>query len=287
MAKDHGQAIRRKAISELERLSKSLDEAFDITADMTVAEIEQGLREMGVDPHALPPLSLGGVFSEERAPAGPAYAFVSGDPLRDEPAPVEVKLLILKLRLLAQQQRYPEALELAARATLLAPDYWRAWISFGGLLILTGRLDDGEAIYHRARVDFAGDPKAVAAALHGCACVKEIRCKLNPSAEDLREVASLYEEALELDGTRTSTRACLVISSLLSRQTDKGRKLFEDSLLCEGFFDSMLLELGERGVRNYGAKMYKVMQALPLWFRNLLYGAGPRHSGSPDTSTAY
>lgn len=287
MTKNRGRAIKRKATSELERLSMTLDEAFEVTANMTMAEIDEELREMGVDPHALPSLSLARVLSGQGESKSPAYAFVSDDLLRVERATEEVKLLILQLRTMSRQGRYAEALGLAERATVLAPDYWRAWISYGGLLVLTGKLDEGEVILRRTRRDFPDDPKAVAAALHGCAGVREIRCKLNPSGDDLRAVLRLYEEALEFDGSRANTRACLVINSFLARQISKGKRLFEDSLLCEGFFDAMSLELRERGVRDYGAKMYKIKQALPMWFRNLLDGTGPGHAGSAGVGFAY
>jgi tetratricopeptide (TPR) repeat protein len=283
MAKNSGRAIRPKAIAELERLSVFLDEAFDITENMTTAEIDEELRAIGVDPHRLPPLNLSRILSGKAesygavcafASKGLAYAFVAADPIRAEAAADEVKLLILRIRTLSRQRRYDEALKLVKRVTALAPDYWRGWINYASLLVLSDRLDEGEAIYRRTRQDFSDDPKAVAAALHGWASVKEIRCRLSPSGENLREVSRLYEEALEFDDSRTNTRACLVINSFLSRQPDRGKKLFEDSLLCEGFIDEMSLEIRERGAREDGAKVRRVAQAFPVWFRNLLGGAG-------------
>lgn len=286
MVKSGGKGIRQRAISELENLSLSLDEELEITANMTTAEIDDELRELGVEPDRLSSVSLGQMLSEKTEPKSPVYVYVSDDLLDNEITTDEVKFLIVELRDLSQQRRYEEALELARLATHLAPHYWRAWVSYGSLVALLGHLDEGEAIFRRVREDFSGNPKAVAAALHGCASAKEVRCRLNPSGEDLLEVSRLYEEALEFDNSRANTRACLVINSLLSLQTNKGRQLFDDSLKCEGFVDAMLLELRERGAREYAAKMYKVMQALPMRFRDLFYRTGPSHGEITGTSAA-
>lgn len=278
MDKSHGREITRKAISELERLSEVLDEAFEITANISPAELDEGLREMGVDPNRLPSPSLSRILSDESEP-NPAYLYVSDESLRDEAAPAEAKRLILEVRFLGQQQRYEEALELAEHAVRLAPDYWRAWNSYGTLLAVLGNLDEADAIFHRVLEDFHDDPKAVAAALHNCAFLKEVRCELNPSRASSREVSRLYEEALGLDGSRANTRACLVINSMLTDQIAKGNELLKDSRLCEGFLDAVVLETAERGARHYAAPMYKVKKALSMELRNLLYGAGPCHAG--------
>ena len=287
MATTRGKAIRQQALSELERLAMSLDEAFDITANMSIAELDEELREMGDDPHRLPSASLARILTGKGRTQIPAYAFVSDALLRNDPAPPEAKLLILKVRVLGRQQRYKEGGELAEQATRLAPNYSRAWLNHGSLRCLMGDLDGGEAVFHRMRKEFSANSKAVAAALHGCASVKEVKGALGSAEGDLRDVLREYEEALELDGSRANTRACLVINSLLSRQTDKGLKLFEGSLLCEGFFEAMSLELRERGARDCGVKMYRVMQALPMWFRNLLDSASPGHAADMGVGFAY
>ena len=274
MARNRKQAIRKRAMLELENLSMSLDIDLEITANMTIAEIDDELREMGIDPEQLSPVGFDHRHAEKSAAPSPAYAYVSDELLTQERAPDEVKLLIHQIRYLSRHQRYEEALKLAERTTALAPDYWRAWITYGGVLVVLGHVDEGEAAFVRTREQFSNDPKAVGAAIHACACVKEIRCKLNPSREDLLEVTRLYEEALKFDDSRANTRACLIINSVLSGQISKSEQVFSSSLQCEGFFDAMLLELRERGAREYAAKMYKVMQALPIWFRDLLYGNG-------------
>jgi tetratricopeptide (TPR) repeat protein len=286
MTKSRRREIKQKAISELGRLSEFLDEELEITANMSIAEIDEELREMGVDPNRLPSLSFSRVLSEKNE-LSPAYAYVLDEPIHDERATDEVKHLILVIRHLSRQQRYEEALGLAEQATRLAPDYWRAWRSYGGLLGLLGNVDEAEAIYRRVQEDFSDDPKAVAAALHGLASMKEVRCKLNPSGDDLREVSRLYEGALELDSSRANTRACLVIHSMQSDQIAKGNELIEDSALCEGFLGALALEVAEREARSYGAKMYKVKQAFSIGFRNLLYGSGPGHAGSTSAGVAY
>jgi tetratricopeptide (TPR) repeat protein len=278
--------MRRKAISELESLSLSLDEAFDITANMSIAEIDDELREMGIDPQQLGSLNLSQVLAAKDESQNPAYVYVSDEPLNQEcKGREEVILSILKLRHLTRWQRYGEALEFARQATLLAPDYWRAWISYSGLLILLGQLDEGEAIYQRVLKDFSDNPKAVAAAFHGCAGVKEIRGGLNLSEEELLEVSHLYGKALEFDESRVNTRACLIINSALAQQADKSHQLLQDSQQCEGFFDAIKFELEERESR--GAKMYKVIQSFPMWFRNFLCGVGLSDPGNMGTNAAY
>lgn len=274
MNKSRGREIRRKAISELERLSLSLDEVFEITANMPIAEIDEELRGLGMDPDQLPSLSLSRILAGE-GNWSPAYAYVSEEPLHSEPVTDEVKRLTLEIQHLSGQKRYGEALERAERATHLAPDFWRAWRNYGSLKLLLGEVDEAETVYRRVQEYFSDNPKAVAAALHGRAVLKEIRCMLNPSGDDLREVSCLYEKALEVDGSRANTRACLVINSVLSQQAKKAESLIEDSRLCEGFLGALMLEITEREARPYGAKMYKVKQAFPVGFRNLLYGVGP------------
>jgi tetratricopeptide (TPR) repeat protein len=289
----------------------TLDEPFEIIAETTNAGIEDEPREMSIDPRRLPSLSLDQLLAEKGESKIPAYVYISDESLDDEPATNEVKLLMLELRELSGQRRYKESLELARQATLLEPHYWRAWISYGSLLALLGNIDEGETIFRCVLKDFSDNPKAVAAALHNCAFAKEDRCELKPSGEDLREVSRLYEEALRLDNSRDNTRASLLINEvsrlheeasrlddsrdntrvslllnpLLSRQTGKGQKPLEGSLQCEDFYDALEFEIEEREAR--GVKMYKVIQVLPMWLRNLLFGNGPNHFGSTGDGVAY
>jgi tetratricopeptide (TPR) repeat protein len=262
----------------------SLDLDLEITANMTMDQIDDELREMGIDPEQLPSPGLSQT-PEKSADLPPAYAYVSDELLAEENATDEVKLLIREVRHLSRRQCYEAALKLAERATVLGPNYWRAWISYGGVQVVLGQLDEGEATFFRIREQFSDNRKAFAAALHGCACVKEIRCKLNPSGEDLLLVTRLYEEALTFDESRANTRACLMINYVLSGQISKSAELLEASLQCEGFFDAMWFELRERGAREYAAKMYKVMQALPMWFREFLYGSGQGFGITDTTAT--
>lgn len=285
MAKTYGKAIRQKALSELERLAMSLDDAFDITANLSIAEIDEELRAMGLDPHHLSSRGSTRILSGRGGLTRSVYAFVSDALLRSESATSEVKLLILQIRTLCRRLRYGEASELAEQVTRLAPDYWRGWLNHGSFLCLLGDVDGGGAIFHRMRRDFSANRKAAAAALHGCATAKEDGAGPNPPEGDLRQASLWYEESLELDDSRANTRACLVITSTLLGQTDKGERLFEDSLLCEGFFDAMSFELAERGARDGGEKMDCVLRTLPAWFRNLLDddGAG-RYFGAGTTA---
>src|SRR6267142_4133657 len=179
MAKNRGQVIRRLAVAELEKLAISLDREFRITSSLPIEEIDGELRKMGVAPRHLHSLSLDQMLSGKRLSKSPAYAYVSDELLRDEPISSEVKDLILQLRHLGHQHRYEEALRIAERALLIAPNYWRARNSYGTLCLLLDDLDKGEEIFLQMRVEFSDNPKAVAAALHGCACAKEFRGKLN------------------------------------------------------------------------------------------------------------
>jgi tetratricopeptide (TPR) repeat protein len=256
MSKADEKLIKRAAISELERLALLLDTELGVTASMSIEEIEDELRGMGLDPNQ--PLKK-----------TQAHAYVSDEPLHNECSD-EVKLLILEIRHLAHQRRYKEALDLAIMATQVDPNYWRAWISRGTLLVLFGEVDAGNKIFERVSKEFSGNPKAVAAGLHGRAWVKEVRGGLDLSADTLQEVAGLYEEALRLDISRTNTRASLLISSLMSAKTDDKVKLLEDSVLREGFFDALRFEFTERG-----ARARKAMQALPAWLRRLLFPIRP------------
>jgi tetratricopeptide (TPR) repeat protein len=256
MSKTDEKLITRAAISELERLSRFLDTESEAAASMPIEEVENGLRELGFDP-------------DQPLPKRVAYVYVSDEPLQGECSD-EMKLLILEIRYLTRQQRYEEALDLAIMATESDSNYWRAWISRGSLLVLFGATDEGDKVFERVLRDFPDNPKAVAAGLHGRAWVQEVRCGLNLSADKIQEVSHLYEKALQFDDSRTNTRACLLINSLMSDRDDNDQKLLEDSALYEGFFDALGFELTKRG-----AKTLKAFQTLPAWLRHLLYPIRP------------
>jgi len=287
MVKNRAQEIRQLAISELEKLAISLDREFEITSKMPIEEIEHELREMGVDPRRLQSLSLDQMVSGKRLSKNAAYVYVCDELLQDEPITPEVKELILQLRYLGRQHRYEEALRVTEQAISIAPNYWRAKNSYASLCLLMGDLDKGEEIFLQMREEFSDNGKAVAAALHGCACTKEFKGKLNPEEIDVLEVSRLYEQALELDDSRANTRACLVINTVLSGEVHKSRRLIEESRQYEGFFEALSFELAERRVREYAANMYKVVQVFPIWLRNLLDGSGPELSGFESTGIAY
>jgi len=285
MVKNRAQEIRQLAISELEKLAISLDREFEITSTMPIEEIEHELREMGVDPRRLQSLSLDQMLSGKRLSKNAAYVYVSDELLQDEP--IKVKELILQLRYLGRQRRYEEAMRVTEQAISIAPNYWRAKNSYASLCLLMGDLDKGEEIFLQMREEFSDNRKAVAAALHGCACTKEFKGKLNPEEINVLEVSRLYEQALELDDSRANTRACLLINTVLSGEVNKSRKLIEESRQYEGFFEALSFELAERTAREYAANIYKVVQVFPIWLRNLLDGSGPELSGFESTSIAY
>jgi tetratricopeptide (TPR) repeat protein len=267
------------------RIIDRLNEACEITANMTSAEIEDELRGAGTDPRPMPSLSLDLALTKKSESKNLAYVYVSDDSLDNESTIDKVRGLIFDLRHLTQQKRYEEALELARQATLLDPHYWRAWISYGSLLALLGNLDEGEAIFRRVLEDFSDNPKAVAAALHNCAFAKEVRCKLNPTEEDLRVYLPMYEVALRLDDSRANTHASVLINTALLRQLEKDQKLLEDSLQREGCLDAMKFETKERGSK--GAKTYKFLQGFSIEIRNRLNSTSPSHFGSSGNSVAY
>jgi tetratricopeptide (TPR) repeat protein len=217
-----------------------------------------------------PTLSQAGATMQSRL-------FVLNEPLRgDEGISEEVGRLILEIRCLAKQQRYDEALCLAEEAVRLAPGYWRARINLGTMLVMSGELDDGEKIFQQVLKDCSDNPKAVAAALHNRAWVKEICCEVNDSANIFPEVVSLYEEALELDDSLVDTRASLLFS-LMSNEAKQDGGLLEDSLLREGFFDALRYECAERA-RREPAKVHKFLQALPARVRNLVSSIGQSYA---------
>lgn len=287
--------VTKAALSELERLSSLLNAELEASASISMEEIDDKLREIGLDIGQSLPVETNPLFFEEvcgqhgpktisgtgeliyledlnqARPKRQPHVYVSDESLQDE-CTDEVKLLILGIRCLARQQRYEEALSLARDATQLAPSYWRAWITLGTLLALFGKVDDADQIFQQVADDFSDNPKAVAAGLHGRAWVNEIRFGFAPPADALQETTRLYEASLQLDNSRTNTRACLVINRLMSDEISKHKKILEDSVLHEGFLDALRFELNERG-----ARIHKVLKALPTWLRHLLYPIRPLH----------
>ncbi len=65
MSKTKKTAITQDAISELEKLSLSLDTELEVTASMPIEEVEEGLRQMGLDPDQELPASISQLASEE------------------------------------------------------------------------------------------------------------------------------------------------------------------------------------------------------------------------------
>ncbi|HEY0322344.1 MAG TPA: hypothetical protein VGC66_15410 [Pyrinomonadaceae bacterium] len=285
MSKEREKLVTLAAILKLERISLFLDTELEVTAKMSVEEVENNLREMGLAPYKPLPEKIRRLISEQARErqasslsdgaeyAGqealnqgivmPAHVYVSDEPLQHE-CEGEVKRLILEIRHLTKQRRYKEALELAVEATQLDPNYWRAWISRGTLLVLFGKDDEGEKIFRQVLNDFSGNPKARAAALHGRAWLMERRYELNPPAKILREVSRLYEKALKLDETRANTRASLLICRKKLGEIDKFEKLQKESSFYEGFLDHLRFELTIR-------RAIEVWQSLSARLRRVLH----------------
>jgi tetratricopeptide (TPR) repeat protein len=240
-------AVMKAALSELKRFSSSLDAEPADSAQTFAREAEDEMR--GRRPHV----------------------YVSDEPLQSECAD-EVKLLILAIRHLARQRRYEEALSLAREATRLVPSYWRARITLGTLLALFEKTDEAEQIFRQVATDFADDPKAAAAGLHGQAWINEIKFDASLPADVSRETTRLYEASLQLDNSRANTRACLAIKRLMSDEGSGHEKGLDDSVLHEGFLDNLRFELDEGG-----ARIQEVLKAVPTWLRHLLYPIRPRN----------
>jgi tetratricopeptide (TPR) repeat protein len=238
-------AVMKAALSELERFSSYLDAELPDSAQTSGRKAENEMSE------------------------GQPHVYVSDEPLQSE-CTDEVKLLILGIRHLARQQRYEEALSLAREATRLASSYWRAWITLGTLLALFGKVDEAEKIFRQVTTDFADNPKAVAAGLHGHAWINEIRFGASAPADVFRETTRLYEASLKLDDSRANTRACLAVSRLMSDGGGSQEKGLESSVLHEGFLENLRLELDKRG-----ARIQEVLSTAPTWLRYLLHPIRP------------
>lgn len=286
---------KRDSISELAMLCSLLDLEFGVTADMSIEEIESGLREMGLDPNAPPPASVRQLFldgNDERlalsaaglAAAGLApgselkttHVYVHNDSLQGECSEA-VQLLMHRFRSLARQGRYAEALGLAVEANRLEPGYWRARVSMGTLFVMFGRLDEGEEMFRQVSIDCAGNPKALAHALHALAWAKETRCGLAPSAEAGKEVTELYAESLRLDQHRANTRASLLLNLWPRAQGEEVDRLLAESSLCEGFFEELRAESAFRGKHAPAERATQVRAfqgGLSAWLKDLICYAG-------------
>lgn len=65
MSKTKENTITQAAISELEKLSLSLDTELEVVANMPIDEVEDGLRQMGLDPNQRLPERISRLISEE------------------------------------------------------------------------------------------------------------------------------------------------------------------------------------------------------------------------------
>lgn len=296
MTKKREKESKRAAVPELAMLCSLLDLEFGVTAGMPVEEIERGLREMGLDPDALPPAGVRRLFvSGGGEPAassaaglaavglGPGselkttHVYVHSESLRGECGDA-MRLLILRIRSLSRQGRYAEALGLAVEANRLDPNYWRARVTLGTLLIMFGRLDEGEEMFRQVSRDFADSPKALAHALHALAWAKETRCGLDPSAEAGDEVTELYAEALRLDQQRANTRASLLLNLWPRGEGGEVDRLLAESVMCEGFFEELAAESGFRGEHappERAAHVREFQRGLAAWLRELVCYAAP------------
>jgi tetratricopeptide (TPR) repeat protein len=300
MIKAKEKLVRQAVILELKRLSLSLDTELETTAHLSAEDVEDNLREIGIDPNQPLPTKLRQLIFAEASEQQAVYAIggvgewvegerldqrrkktshvcVSNAPLQNECSD-EVRSLILEIRFLARQHRYDEALELAIEATQLDPNYWRAWITRGTLLVIADKIDEGDRIFAQVSKDFHDNSKARAAGLHGCAWALETRYGLDPPPDVLLEVSRLYKEALRLDGLRANTRASSLIYHFKSDETDKDWKLLEASGVYEGFLTELAFELNCRGERlnGCGARAYKILLALFMWLRHFMSSDGPR-----------
>jgi tetratricopeptide (TPR) repeat protein len=288
-------AVTKAALSELERLSSLLQTELGDSEDVSMEEVEDELREMGLDidqPIATEVIPFPfektlkrnasatrsnvkgctlASYEQDRGKRQP-HVYVSNEPLKGE-CTEEVGLLMRGIRYLARQRRYEEALSLTRDAVRLAPSYWRARNTLGTLLALFGKIDDAEQIFGQVLEEFSDNPKAVAAALHGRAWLNEIRYDLAPPEDVLKQNIRDYEGSLWVDSSRTNTRACLLISRAMLDESSKHEEILEDSVTHEGFFDDLRFELDE-----HRTEKHKVLKGFPAWVRHLLYPIRPLHA---------
>lgn len=241
--------MERAAIRDLASFSDELDTEFGITSSMSGDEVEAEMRSLGLEPNK-PIVSSG------------AYGYVSDEPLENECGD-DMRILIFGIRHLARQRRYEEALDLAILATDTDPNYWRAWISRASLLIVLEQVAAGNRIFELVVKEFSDNSKAIAAGLHGLACVKEIE-------GDFKEAVKGFRESLKHDASRANTRACTVVHALMLEPNDNQNVIIEDSAICGGFFDALRFELNERGT-----KTTPIIERLPSWLRHFLYPIRP------------
>lgn len=201
--------------------------------------------------------------------------FVSSESLHGE-CSEKAELLMLRVRHLAKHQRYGEALGLARKVIRLAPGYYRARINLGTLLVMCDQIDEGDETFRQVLENCADNPKAVAAALHCRAWVKELRFPHDSPSEEA-EVTRLYKKALEIDGSLADTRACLFFS-LIDDEAAAYDGLLKDSIRRDGFFDAFEFELDERATERGPEWRWKVLRMLPTWFRNLFLPAGTTYA---------
>lgn len=286
MRRSNREMVRMAVRSQMGQLTSFLDKELGITAGKTNEEIKKDLVRLGLDPSQPVPAQIRQLTSEilsgsqwlcpsdpDGARSGradfcrlvvPRHAYANSDPLQNECGD-EVKVLILETRHLSKQQRYEEALDLAIKATRIEPEYWRARITLGVLLVVLDQIDDGEKIFAEVLNNPGGNPQTIGAALHCRAWVKETRWELNPPADILQEVSREYENALKWNPSSANTRASLLICRLLSEGASNNMKLLGESLLREGFLDALKFELGVRT-----ANAWKVLQMLPGRVGNLI-----------------
>lgn len=296
--KPEKESMPATVIWELSAVCSLLDLEYGVTADMSAEEIEVGLRGMGLDPDAPPPAGIRHLFlSRDGEPSAPSAAaaglaaaglapgselktthvYVHNDSMEGE-CSEEVQLIMLRFRSLSRQGRYAEAFGLAVEALRLEPDYWRARVSLGTLLVMFGRLDEGEEMYRQVSEDCADNPKALAHALHALAWAKETRCGLAPSGEVAEEVEELYAESLRLDRQRANTRASLLLHLWPRDKGDEADRLLAESVLCEGFFEELGAERafrGEHARAERAAQVQEFPRWLPAWLTDLVCYAGP------------
>jgi hypothetical protein len=195
----------------------------------------------------------------------PIFTHIQDEHIVDE-CNDEAKFLILKMRQLAKQQRYSEALQYARRATEVDPRAWRAWTSYGALLVQLGEVDQGDAIFARVLNEFQKNRKAKAAAIHNRAWVKAIKAGYAPSTKSLVKQAKMYARALSLDTSRVYSRASLLIVLLQLGNYARANRLLEESVMFEDFLEALRFELD-----IHGAELHGILQALPTWVRFMLY----------------
>lgn len=153
----------------------------------------------------------------------------------------------------------------AEEAITLDPNNWPGLITFGGILVESGHLDAGHAIYVSVLEKFAHDNRACAAAHHNLGSELERRFPSPRTKKIMREIVRHYECSFRLDSSRAATRAPLICFYLRLGKVREAQALLSQSAGNEEFRRMMTEELHRSPDRG------ALFTLLEEWAQNLFY----------------